>query len=60
MSIRTVSRRERARRRRHLEEVAAWIILPVIVIITWVVGSQVYKEFEEPISSFMQSMNAEP
>lgn len=52
-------RRERSRRRRHFEEVAAWVILPLIVVITWVVGQQVYTEFEEPISNFLQNIDRE-
>lgn len=52
-------RRERARRRRHFEEVAAWVVLPLIVIIAWIVGQQVYTEFEEPISTFLQSIDLE-
>lgn len=50
-------RRERARRRRHFEEVAAWVVLPLIAIITWVIGQQVYTELEEPISALLQSID---
>lgn len=59
MSARVQSRSERARRRRHFEEVASWIILPLIVVIAWIVGYQVYTEFEQPISSFLDSVNLE-
>ncbi|MFC0219199.1 hypothetical protein FHS82_001628 [Pseudochelatococcus lubricantis] len=52
-------RRDRARRRRHFEEVAAWVILPLIVVIGWVVGQQVYSELEEPISAFLQNIDRE-
>ncbi|MGI6245622.1 MAG: hypothetical protein ACOYJQ_07620 [Pseudochelatococcus sp.] len=52
-------RRERARRRRQFEEVAAWVILPLIVVITWIIGQQVYTELEEPISVFLQNIDLE-
>lgn len=57
MNTRFERRHERARRRRHFEEIAAWVVLPLIVIVTWIVGQQVYNEFEEPISTFLQNID---
>lgn len=59
MNTRIERRRERARRRRHFEEIAAWVVLPLIVIIAWVIGQQVYNEFEAPISNFLQNIDRE-
>lgn len=59
MNTRFERRRERARRRRQFEEVAAWVVLPLIVVVTWLIGKEVYAEFKEPISVFLQSIDRE-
>ncbi|MFT0892316.1 hypothetical protein [Pseudochelatococcus sp. G4_1912] len=59
MSTRFERRRERARRRRHFEEITAWIVLPLIVVVTWLIGSEVYTVLQEPIATLIQSIDRE-
>lgn len=47
-------RRNRGRQRRRFEEVAAWIVLPSIVLLCWFIGKEVYTAYPEPIDLLVQ------
>jgi multisubunit Na+/H+ antiporter MnhB subunit len=51
-------RRERQRKRRRFEEIVAWIVVPIIVLVTWWVGAQLYKTFEEPASRVIRELTS--
>ncbi len=42
MAGRRQSRYQRQAARRRFEEIAAWIVLPLVVLIAWWIGSQVW------------------
>lgn len=51
------TRNERARRRRRHEEIIAWIMLPLIIVLMWLIGSEVYDVLKEPLSSIMKNID---
>lgn len=50
-------RRERRRRRHRQEEILAWILVPIIVIVGWWAGSEVYSAMREPASALLRSFD---
>lgn len=51
-------RRERQRKRRRFEEIVAWIVVPVIAVLAWWVGLQLYRTFEEPASRVIRELTS--
>jgi hypothetical protein len=47
-------RRERRRRRKRAEELASWFILPIVLIIGWWIGAQVYSLVREPAAALLR------
>lgn len=45
--------RERRRARRRFEEVVAWIVLPLVLVVGWWIGYQVYAAWDVPSSMFV-------
>ncbi|MBS7704008.1 hypothetical protein [Chelatococcus asaccharovorans] len=51
-------RRERQRKRRRFEEIVAWIVVPIIAVLAWWVGIQLYQTFEEPVSRVIRELTS--
>lgn len=51
-------RRERQRSRRRFEEIVAWIVVPIIVVVIWLVGSKLYETFEGPASTLIRELTS--
>ncbi|MFC7398781.1 hypothetical protein ACFQU1_16390 [Chelatococcus sp. GCM10030263] len=51
-------RRERRRSRQRFEEIVAWIVVPMVVIMTWWVGTQLYGAFQEPARALIRDLTS--
>lgn len=52
------ARRERRRKRKRMEEILGWIIVPPLLFGLWLAGSYLYTAFEEPITQLVQAVQA--
>lgn len=52
------ARRERRRKRKRVEEILAWIVVPPLVIGLWLSGTYLYRAFEEPITQMVEALQA--
>lgn len=52
------ARRERRRKRKRLEEILGWIVVPPLLIGMWLAGIYLYNTFEEPITQLAQGLQA--
>lgn len=50
------ARRERRRKRKRMEEILGWIIVPPLLLGLWLAGSYLYTAFEEPITQLVQAV----
>ncbi len=48
---------ERRRKRERMEEIASWIILPIILVIGYMIYREVYPMVSKPVGQFMQELN---
>ena len=49
---------ERRRKRQRAEEIASWIILPIILLFGYLIYAQVWPMIRKPVGQFIQEMNA--
>lgn len=52
------ARRERRRKRKRVEEILGWIVVPPLVIGLWLSGTYLYNAFEEPITQMIEAVQA--
>ncbi|MFC0283581.1 hypothetical protein ACFFJB_08185 [Camelimonas abortus] len=50
------TRAERRRRRKRMEEIIGWIVVPPLVLGMWLAGVHVYNAFHEPISQAIEAL----
>lgn len=46
-------RRERRRKRHRQEEIAAWFILPLVALVAWLLGAQIWGLVKEPAQQLL-------
>jgi len=47
-------RRDRRRSRQRFEEIVAWIVVPIFILLMWWVGTQLYGAFKEPAQALIR------
>lgn len=47
-------RRERRRKRKRMEEIASWLILPLVLFFGWFIGSQLWALVREPATALLR------
>ena len=48
---------ERRRKRERMEEIASWIILPIIILIGYLIYREVWPVLRKPVNQFIQELN---